>query len=132
MKTMRILAVVCALFALATAPAFAQDKAEVEKQLVGKWNIKEKVGEAEVEATIEFTKDGKLQMKVKSPMGDVALDGTYKVVDKDTLELTVSVMGQSKTDKAKVKVNKDVLELTGSMDNKTQKFNRVKDSGKDK
>ena len=52
-------------------------------------------------------------------------NGTYKVVDEKTLEVTITFMGKTMTDKSQFKVSKDTLELTGK-DGKSQKFNRTK------
>jgi uncharacterized protein (TIGR03066 family) len=125
MKTVRGIAAAVALFALA-APALAQDKAAVEKKLQGKWKITQKVGDMDLSAVLEFAQGGKLNLNMKTPMGDFKADGTYKVLDADNVEITLTFMGQTKTEKSKVKVTDDSLELTDPM-NKTEKFTKVKD-----
>jgi len=82
--------------------------------IVGKWEG----GEGDKKGTMEFTKDG----KVKVSMGPMSLEGTYKFVSDDTMEVTM--MGQ--TAKVKVKVTKDELEMTTEGKTDTEKFKRAK------
>lgn len=104
--------------ALIAAPASA---AETAKDLIiGKWQPTEKGGE---KAIIEFTKDG----KVKVVSDKLTLDGTYKFVKDDQIEVTMSVQGKDSTVKLTVKVTKD--ELTTTEEDKTKSpetFKRVK------
>ncbi len=92
--------------------------------LIGKWEMKQKVGDKEITGQLEFTKDLKLKI---SFMG-ISFSGTYKVLDKENLEVTVTFGDKTNTEKSKYKVVKDVLELTDKK-GKTEKFNRVIDKG---
>lgn len=124
MQALRGLVVGCAVLLLA-GQVYGDAKDDAAKLLVGKWETKQKLGDKEATAVLDFTKDGKLSMKLSGPV-ELSLNGTYKVLDEKTLEVTITFMQQTKTEKSSFKVSKDTLELTGSQDNKPQKFNRVK------
>jgi uncharacterized protein (TIGR03066 family) len=112
----------CAILLVATA-ARAEDKPK--DLLVGKWEGKEKLGEQEVKAVVEFTKDGKVKLTMSGGGMDVTLNGTYKVLDDKTLETSFEFMGQTMTDKSSFKVTKDSLEITNKQ-GKVTKLTRGK------
>jgi uncharacterized protein (TIGR03066 family) len=126
MKAFRGLLVACAAVLLVNSQAFADAKSDAEKALLGKWEAKQKVGDKELKATIDFQKAGKLAMNVAgTPMGDIKFDGTYKVIDDKTIEVTITFMGKTMTEKSKFKITGDKLELTDKNDKK-ETFTRVK------
>jgi uncharacterized protein (TIGR03066 family) len=100
------------------APASA---AETAKDLiVGKWQPTAAGGD---KAIIEFTKDGKLKIVADK----LSIDGTYKFLKDDQVEITTSIKGQESTVKLTVKVTKD--ELTTKEEGKNdppETFKRVK------
>jgi uncharacterized protein (TIGR03066 family) len=89
---------------------YARLKSKVADLVVGKWSAKEKAGDKELEIVIEFTKDGKLLMDLA---GLMKLEGTYKVIDDRTLEVTMKnpVGGEEKTEKGPFSVTSDRLTL---------------------
>jgi uncharacterized protein (TIGR03066 family) len=120
-RSVTVLATV-ALFAVAIASTFAADTAK--ELIVGKWQPNDKDGE---KATVEFTKDG----KVKVVADPYSLDGTYKFVKDDQIEVTMPIAGKESTVKLIVKVTKDELTTTDETKDdkgkeKIQTFKRVK------
>jgi uncharacterized protein (TIGR03066 family) len=121
----------CAAVLLVHFRAFADDKSDAEKALakseglMGKWKAEQNVGGRKLTAIIDFQKGGKLAMNITgTPMGDIKFDGTYKVID-NTIEVTITFMGRTGTEKSKFKVTGDKLELTDKNDKK-ETFTRVK------
>src|SRR5262249_13481734 len=111
MRAVRGMLVAAAVLVLAGSQAFADAKSDAEKALMGKWETKQKVGEKEIKAELNFDKDGKLAMKVNMGPGmDLNFDGKYKVIDEKTIEVTITFMGQTRTEKSTFKVSKDTLE----------------------
>lgn len=111
MRAPRGLLVACAAVLLVNSHAFADAKSEAEKVLVGKW---EKMSPGGLKTQIDFQKGGKLAMIITgAPGGDVKFGGTYKVIDDKTIEVTVSWMGRTATEKSKFKITRNKLELTG-------------------
>ena len=125
MQALRGLVVGCAVL-LVAGQAYGDAKDDAAKLLVGKWEIKEKIVDKDATAVLDFTKDGKMSMKMSGFMPeDLNVKGKYKVVDKETIEVTITSGDKTRTEKSKFKVTKDTLELTGK-DGKSQKFNRIK------
>jgi uncharacterized protein (TIGR03066 family) len=100
-------------------PSFAQEK--VADLIVGKWEAKEKMGDQEVTGILEFTKDGKL----KITFGGINIDGTYKLLSDTEIEVTMTFMGETKTEKSEIKVEKESLEVKNK-NGKSTKFKKVK------
>lgn len=124
MKSLRILALCCCAVAL-VGDVRGDAKDEAQKALLGKWSMKQKMGDLEIDGLLEFTKDGKLAMKMKVKEMELNFSGSYKVLSDTELEVTISVGGMTKMEKSKFKVEKDTLELTGK-EGKTEKLTRVK------
>jgi uncharacterized protein (TIGR03066 family) len=98
-------ALLLALFVVGCGGGSAKDK------LVGKWSAKEKVmGDKEIEIVTEFTKDGKVIAEIT---GLGKKEGTYKVIDDKTLEVTMKGPDEKdKTEKGPFKIEGDKLTLT--------------------
>jgi len=92
----------------------AQDKPK--DLIVGKWQAKEKVGDKEIVATIEFNKDGTMKVTAEG----FNFEGKYKLVDDETLETEVTIAGQTKKDTDKIKITKDKITLTDKNGKKTE------------
>jgi len=91
--------------------------AEPKDLIVGKWEK----GEGDKKATLEFTKDGKL----KASFGPIVIEGTYKLVGPDGLEITLKGPdGKELTQRGKAKVSQNELELIDPQ-GKSEKFRRV-------
>lgn len=109
---------VAAAAGVAEAPAIAADNAK--DLIVGRWQPNEKGGE---KAIIEFTKDG----KVKVIADKLSLDGTYKFVKDDQIEVSMPIKGMESKVKLNVKVTKDELTTTEEGNkNPPETFKRVK------
>jgi uncharacterized protein (TIGR03066 family) len=80
-------------------------------KIVGKWEITKADDKNLMGAAVEFTKDGKLIIKMKIDDKDVTLDGTYKV-EKDQLLTKIKVEDQVNEDTDTItKLTDDALEL---------------------
>jgi uncharacterized protein (TIGR03066 family) len=114
---LRFLLTLCAV-CVVTASLSAGDKPK--DLIVGKWEPAEKNA---MTPTIEFTKDNKLKISV--PQANLTVEGTYKFVDDNNVEVEISFMGQTQKEKLKVEVTKDSLTTTDSK-GKNDKFTRAK------
>src|SRR5262245_41200397 len=103
----------------------ADTKDDVQKLLIGRWEVKRKTGEREISGEMSFTADGKASMKVKGPKGDITFAGSYKLLSATKIEITFTIVGETMTEEHELKVTKDVLELTGK-DKKVQRMTRLK------
>jgi uncharacterized protein (TIGR03066 family) len=75
--------------------------ADTAKKLVGVWEVT-KSKDAPPGATVEFTKDGKMALKVKAGDKTLSITGTYKVKGQSVIT-TLSVGGKEKTETNKIK-----------------------------
>lgn len=81
------------------------------KNIVGVWEMSEKIGETKM--TIEFTNDGKLKITRKNQVTSVTVEGTYKVKD---ATLSTVVKDGNKTIEGTtriVKLDEKVLHIQG-------------------
>ena len=119
MQTRRSFALTVVFLVASVALAFAD--ADPKKQLLGKWKPDEKG------IVIEFQAAGKLVITIDQGGGDkpATLNGTYKWVDKDSLDITVSMGKDPTTERVKVAFSGDTLTTTDSK-GKADKFTRVK------
>jgi uncharacterized protein (TIGR03066 family) len=124
MNTARTFVALAALLALRLG-APAQDPTKTAGLLIGKWDYRQKLGDAEATARVEFTQDGKILMKVNAVGMEFAIEGTYRFVNGDTIETAVTFMNETKTEKAKIKIDRDTLELTDPR-GKVEKFTRAR------
>jgi uncharacterized protein (TIGR03066 family) len=107
--------------ALLLAPAAAAEKKEDKKDsIVGKWEMTKDTETV----NIEFTKDGKVNVKHTKGETKNEASGTYKLTG-DKLEVEVEINGEKKNLSRKVKVAKDELTITDDKD-KSETFKRVK------
>ncbi len=107
----RLSAVVVGVVALGLAGfAAADDKDDLAKKVVGKWEIS-KGGDLPAGTAVEFTKDGKVSITVLIDGKETKIDGTYKV-DKDKLSVKVTVNDQAVEESLTIKkATDDTLEL---------------------
>ena len=123
MHTLRRLGIACAVL-LPVGSADADGRDDAAKLLLGKWEIRQKFGEKEVSLTLAFEKNGKLTLRLSGPI-DVTLNGTYKLLDENTLEMTAFFPDDAKVEKVKFRVSRDTLELIGE-EKEARKFSRAK------
>src|SRR5690349_3411376 len=114
MRTLRPLLAVGLTLALA---CLARADPKPQEAIIGKWEPQEGKGKV----TIEFLKGGKL----KVTHGTEMIEGTYKFVSDDTVEVTLTIGTDTKTEKLKVKVGDKDMETTDA-GGKTEKFTRLK------
>ena len=91
--------------------------------IVGKWEPLSENGKGFV---AEFTKDGKVVITGKKDGQDLKVEGTYKFLSDDEMELNLEFMGEKKTEKLKItKIDKDEM-VTSDSTQKEEKFKRLK------
>ncbi len=110
MQAVRAILVVGSLFLAGFAVA-APKNAEL---IVGKWDIG-------MNTIMEYKKDGGFVMTV----GTVAINGKYKFISDDTIEVEISVGDKTKSNKLKVAFKDDEMTTTDP-DGKMNKLKRVK------
>jgi uncharacterized protein (TIGR03066 family) len=102
--------------------ATAQDKAELQKQIVGKWEATHKGPDnTEYPISAEFTADGKLKLQIKG----VKIDGTYTISGDKEVTTETNFEGKKRTVKQEIKITQDTMELKDPEGTVT-KFKRAK------
>jgi len=121
MRTVRPLLAVGLLLALAGF-ALADAKEDAEKNILGKWQATEEMGDVKAKIVLEFTDKGAVSVKIEAGGTTIGpINGKYKLLDAETIEVTV----EGRAEKNKIKVGKDDLSLTDTS-GKAMKFGRVK------
>ena len=100
------------LLVFCTAPGSAAPKNT--DLIVGKWD-------PGMNAVIEYKKDGTMSISV----GKDKIDGKYKFLDEDTIEIELPGKNGPRTNKLKVAIKDDELTTTDP-DGKTTRLKRVK------
>jgi uncharacterized protein (TIGR03066 family) len=112
-------AAVVLVFGIPAAPAADKPK----ELIVGKWEPTNENGKGFV---AEFTKDGKVVIAGKKDGQEIKVEGTYKFLTDDTMELNLEFMGEKKTEKLTItKIDKEEMVTEDSM-KKEEKFKRLK------
>jgi uncharacterized protein (TIGR03066 family) len=125
MKTTPFVLALFTAFGL-TLVAHAEDKVDVKKLLVGKWEaVKADEGTLPVGAIVEMTKDGKLKVEAKKDGKEASHSGTY-TVDGDTFTIKLDLNGKEYTQKISVKKITDSEMSTANEMGKAVSFKRVK------
>lgn len=124
-----VVAVALSLLVLAAASGIlrADDKKDANKEkIVGVWTLTKSSQEGMPEGlTIEFTKDGKLAVRVKAGDQEFKLDGTY-AISGDKVNVKVAFGGEEKEEKLTVKeLTGDKLVMVDSK-GKTDEFKKTK------
>jgi uncharacterized protein (TIGR03066 family) len=112
--------------AMLLAPARAEEKKKADKPqdlIVGKW-VPAKESDKE-KGTVEFTKDGKVILKLMEGDKKIDINGTYKFITDDKVEVELDFMGEKKKETLKIKVTKDELTSVDEKD-REEKFKRAK------
>jgi uncharacterized protein (TIGR03066 family) len=123
MVTRRSLVLCVLLLFVGAAVAYAD--ADLKTKIIGKWQPAE-----EKSVTIEFMAGGKLSVTIVTDNKDksakpMVITGTYKWIDKETLEVSVAEGKDAKAEQVKVAIDGDTLTTTDSK-KKTEKLVRVK------
>ena len=97
---------VCVVGSAGTAKA--QD--DNAKKIVGTWVV-DKADDLPAGSTVEFTKDGKLNVVVKDSSGDLKFDGSYKI-EKDKIDVKLKINDQTVEKPITIKkLTDDALEI---------------------
>jgi uncharacterized protein (TIGR03066 family) len=116
--------VAVAVLMSATAPA--QEKGDLAKKLVGKWEVKKADAGTVPEGTlVEFSKDGKMKVSAKKDGTEMAFEGTYKV-GKDSFTMTLKVGEMEKSQTIKVTEITETMMKTEGEDGKKVELERKK------
>jgi uncharacterized protein (TIGR03066 family) len=127
MILMRGLTVGSVLLCLVFCVEASTDEAKTKELLVGKWKSEKSFKDNDVKITVlvELTKEGKLTVDRKGANEDVKLEGTYKVLDENTLEATLVQPAKKVTHKLTIELlTKTKLILKGEKADKLE-FERV-------
>jgi uncharacterized protein (TIGR03066 family) len=114
------------------ATAQDKDKDKAEAKLVGKWKLTKSGDDLpkELEAMIEFVKDGKVKVSIKFGEKPDVMEGTWKVKDEKKIELTMKLEGKDKTETIDILKLDDKVLHTKDDKGKVDEFERVKDEKK--
>ena len=113
---MRAVSVFClplVVLLLMGAPVASQANKNQEL-IVGKWDIG-------MNTVFDYRKDGTMLMTI----GNVEIPGKYKFVSNDTIEVTITVMGKTKSNRLKVVIKGDEMTTTDP-EGKSNKLTRIK------
>ena len=129
MNRLRVMVLGCVAVVLAAAPAPAKDKDEskkapagkVQELILGKWEASREVNKKKVAVTMTFRKDN----TIRGMLADVPFEGTYRFLKDNEMEMTLTLMGKTDTEKVKVEVSEEELVLTPPK-GQPDKFKRVK------
>jgi uncharacterized protein (TIGR03066 family) len=107
MNAVRMAVVGCAVLGLAASLSRAEDKKDSNKEkIVGTWLLVKSETETPPEATMEFTKDGKMKVSFKIGEKTVSVDGTYEI-DGDKINVAMKVGDKEKKDTGTIKTLTD-------------------------
>jgi uncharacterized protein (TIGR03066 family) len=123
---MRVLGTMLAVFLVFGATARAEEKTDLKKQLVGKWEAtKADEGTLRVGSLVEFTADGKMKVMTKKDDKDVNVTGTY-TVEAHAFVFKLEFEGKERSEKITVKKISDTEMNTENKDGKQVTFKKVK------
>ena len=97
---------------LLTAILFVGCFADTKTDIIGKWKNETTKMELFKDGTVSINKNG-------TPM-----TGTYSVLEDDRLKMTITAMGMTMTQVAKIKLKDNSLSLTAEDNNKTTNYTR--------
>lgn len=126
MNWLRTASAACVVLAISFSFANAEEKADVKKLIVGKWEVsKADEGTLPKGTIIEYTKDGKLKLSGKKGDKDFVIEGTY-TVDGSSFTYKLTVEGKENSQKITIKKISETEMDTTSPDNKAVTLKRVK------
>jgi uncharacterized protein (TIGR03066 family) len=112
--------------AVGSAAAHAEEKTDLKKQLVGKWEVtKAAPNSLEVGTVIEYTADGKFTMSAKLDGKEMKFNGTY-TIEKDGFVFKMKFMDMEISEKITIKKISDTELESADKDGKTVTFKKVK------
>jgi len=92
-------------------------------KLVGVWEVTKSKGP--LGGTVEFTKEGKIRIRIKIKDKNVEIDGSYKL-ENEKIIATLNFGGKSKTDSLKIKKLNDTELHIEDEKGMTEEFKRLK------
>ena len=98
------------------------DKADLKKQIVAKWSVAD-----EPTIHVEYTTDGKVLFTATTDAGEdaPASTGSYKWVDAQSIEVTTTALGKTRTTRYKVAITGNTMTTTTDK-GKVAKYTRTK------
>jgi uncharacterized protein (TIGR03066 family) len=121
----RIVLALGVMAGLGTA-AHAEDKTDLKKQLVGKWEVtKAAPNTLEAGTIIEYTADGKFTIHAKLGGKEMKFDGTY-TIEKDGFVYKMKFMDMEVSEKITIKKIDDKEMESADKDGKVVIFKKVK------
>lgn len=122
MKMVRMVLAAFVLASLSSAASAADEKVDVKKLIVGKWEAtKADEGSLPVGTIVEFTADGKIKVGVK----DQSFEGTY-TVEGSAFTYKMKIGDVERAQKITIKSISDKELDTTNPDNKKVTFKKVK------
>lgn len=118
--------VAAAITCVLATTVVAEDKKDNAKLIVGVWEVTKADADTVPKGTlVEFTKAGKLKIKLKIDEKEMVLDGTYKV-DGDKFIMTISVEGNEMKQTITIKKLTDKEFATTNEEGKSVELKRMK------
>lgn len=127
MKTLRLVLAAFVAASFGSAALAADDKTDVKKLIVGKWEVaKADADTLPVGTKIEFTADGKLKVTGKDEGGkEQSFEGTY-TVDGSSFTYKMKIGDMERSQKITVNKVSDTELDTTNPENKKVSFKKVK------
>jgi uncharacterized protein (TIGR03066 family) len=89
--------------------------------IIGKWEGTEKMGDKDVNVTVEFVKDGTMNMTMVVAGVNVSMPAKYKFTDDKTFEVEMTPPGATKSEKEANKIESIDREKLVFVDSKGKK-----------
>jgi uncharacterized protein (TIGR03066 family) len=122
MNIVRLSAVVVSCLALVLS-ASAEEKTNNKEKIVGTWELVKSEGGVPPGTTLEFTKDGKLTIKVKVEDKSITVSGTY-AIDGDKLKTVVKIDDKETKETMTIKTLTDKSLVTLNEKKETDEFKK--------
>jgi uncharacterized protein (TIGR03066 family) len=128
MNSFRLFLLGCAVLGFICSSALAADEKKGseptnKEKIIGTWKPTKGEGSAVPDATLEFTKDGKLKVTVKIGDNTVTVEGSYEI-DGDQITLTMKEGDKEKKETATIKTLTDKVLVTVDKKGKTEEFKK--------
>jgi uncharacterized protein (TIGR03066 family) len=117
MKILRGTALLLMLALLGSSVRGDEATEKVQEMLLGKWELTT----GKTRGVLEFLKNGEIKMA----FGDRKLAGKYKLLDATTMEVEMTLSGETRKEKMEFSVSKDEFVSTDAS-GRVEKFKRIK------
>ena len=122
MNMVRLSAVIVCCLTLVVS-ASAEEKSTNKEKIVGTWEIVKSEGGVPPGTTLEFTKDGKITIKVKIDDKIITVSGTY-AIDEDKLKTVVKIDDKEMKETMTIKTLTDKSLVTVNEKKETDEFKK--------